>query len=184
MNTTTKKLKYDYISYRKHNSREFFNAKKILKELQEKIIKYELNDTINFKLYDLFYFTDGYDYNVFYEFCDEVYNFYFMEDLQDDEGSGHGDLTELVELRQLGRTSSNWIYSSWRTWKNLTYDEVLDWTISDIEDTYSSYMTDIIYYLEELNSDLNDAIDYKKIYQYYIDNQIDIFKEWIAIQQH
>ena len=176
MNITSKKLKYNDLTYRKYNSKELFKAKNLLKELQRKIKKHELNETINFKLYDLAYIINDEEVDLFNQFCDEVYNFYFMEDIEE------ADLTNLIELRQLGRTSSNWIYSNRRLWNNTTYDEILEWTISDIINDYSPYMNDIIYYLEELNSDVDDVIKYKNIYNGYIDNQVSIFKEWIKLQ--
>ena len=176
MNITSKKLKYNDLTYIKYNSKELFKAKKLLKELQNNIKKHELNETINFKLYDLFYNIEDEEVDLFYKFCDELYNYYFMEDI---EGAG---LTNLTELRQLGRTSSNWIYSNRRLWNNLSYDEILEWTITDIIDEYSPYMSDIIFYLEELNSDLNDAIKYKNIYDGYIDNQVTIFRQWVEMR--
>ena len=168
MNITSKNLKY--------NSKELSKAKNLLEELQHKIIKHELNDTINFKLYDLAYNINDEEVDLFYEFCDELYNYNFMEDIKEE------DLTSLTELRQLGRTSNNWIYSNGRLWSNLTYDEILDWTISDIINDYSPYMNDIIFYLEELNSDLKDVIQYKNIYKGYIDNQVSIFREWAEMR--
>ena len=183
MKTNTKNLKYNNLAYRKHDAREFYQAQNLLKELQDKIRQYELDKTINFKLYDLAYSINGGDTNLFYEFCDVLYNFYFMEDIQGMSDYEHDDLTELVELRQQGRTSNNWIYSKGRMWKFLTYDEILEMSISDIEDNYSNYMSDIIFSLEELIDDLNDVIKYKNIFQFYIDNQVILFKEWTTLRE-
>ena len=117
MKTTHKGLKYTQYTILKN--KDIIEVKNLLKEIEDMIAYNELEDTINFKLYDASYYLYN-NYNsmdaidIFNDFC-ELYYRAFIDEVD------HLDIT-LIQFR---RTSNNYIEPG----TQLYYEDYVYYTI-------------------------------------------------------
>ena len=174
MKTTTKELKYTQYTIVKNE--DILKAKSLLQEIRDMIVYNELDHTINFKLYDASYYLYDHYYDtdsieIFDSFCTWYYDLFIYE-------VDHLD----IKLIQLGRTSSNYVAPG----KALYYEDYA-YYLEDISEseileelTYNKYLP------EDLKDDiekLKEVIEYKKIYNDFINNQVENLKYYIKEEE-
>ena len=173
MKATTKELKYTQYTIVK--SKDIIEAKNLLQEIQDMIVSNNLKDTINFKLYEAsYYLYDKYNsmdtMEIFNNFCSWYYSLFNDE-------VDHLD----IKLIQFRRTSSSYIepgdqlyFEDYSYYKDISNAEIVT------ELAYNKYLMD------ELKDDiekLKEVIEYKTIYDEFINNQVENLKYYIKEEE-